>query len=145
MIGSLDRFRTATRTSKKNIEFQAQKSWHNRLKCSACPCSLILIVHILGKRFLVTAFAQIVIVIETFTGWVIDALDLNCATDIRVQEGTSLNGCPGQTDSGALDTNKLTDLAFPHRPLVKDFVPSFIIHLFSYECTHLITSQLLHR
>ena len=58
---------------------------------------MVLIVHILGKRFLVTAFAQIVIVIETFTDvFVIGALDLNCATGIRVQEGTSLHGCPGQ-------------------------------------------------
>jgi hypothetical protein len=51
----------------------------------------------MGKRFLVTAYALIVIVIETFTGWVIDALRL----------------------------------AFPHRPRVKGFVPSFVIHLFS--------------
>ena len=106
---------------------------------------MVLIVHILGKRFLVTAFAQIVIVIETFTEEIIDALDLNCVAGIRVQEGTSLNGRPGQTDSGALGTSKLTDLAFLHRPRVKGFVLSFVIHLFSYECTHLITGQLLHR
>ena len=121
MRGSLDCLRTATRTSKQNIESQSQKSLHNRLKM------LVLIVHILGKRFLVTAFAQIVIVIETFTGWVAGALGLNCVTGIRVQEGTSLNGCSAQTDSGALDKSKLTDLAFCHRPLVIGCV------LFSYE------------
>ena len=114
-------------------------------KCSACPYSLILIVHIQGKRFLVTAFTQIVIVIETVTVFVLGALGLNCVTGIHVQEGTSPNACPGQTDSCALGTNKLTDLAFCQRPRVKGFVLSFVIHLFSYECTHLITSQLLHR
>ena len=61
--------------------------------------SLVPNVHILGKRFLVTAFAQIVSVIETFTVFIIGALGLNCVTGIHVQGGTSLNGCPGQTDS----------------------------------------------
>ena len=106
---------------------------------------MVLIVHILGKRFLVTAYAHIVIVIETLAIAVASALGLNCVTGIRVQEGTSLNGCSGLTDSGALGTSKLTDLAFLHRPRVKGFVLSFVIHLFSYECTHLITGQLLHR
>ena len=46
-------------------------------KCSACPYSLILIVHIQGKRFLVTTFAQIIIVIETFTVFVVGALFLH--------------------------------------------------------------------
>ena len=57
---------------------------------------MVLIVHILGKRLLVTAYAQIVGVIETLALAVAGALRLNCATGIRVQEGTSLNGFPGQ-------------------------------------------------